>query len=141
MESALGGSLKSLVKSVKIDSKALDCEIAKFFTAEVISALQFLHRNNIVYRDVHPRNILITFNGHIKLSDFGCACLIKCIPGEHPDPITGIWEECASSFVGSYEYISPEVGRIVQYYRIYFSYRYFLIFLIRLYSIHTCTGT
>lgn len=109
LESALGGNLQSLVKRSKIDSQALDCVIAKFFTAELISALQFLHVNNVVHRDVNPRNILIVSNGHIKLSDFGSACLLTCNPDQHPDFIASIWKECANNFVGSFEYISPEV--------------------------------
>jgi serine/threonine protein kinase len=44
---------------------------AKFYTAEIILALIYLHRNNILYRDMKPENVLIDLDGHIKLADFG----------------------------------------------------------------------
>ena len=44
---------------------------AKFFIAELILALEFLHKNDTVYRDLKPENVLLDETGHIKLADFG----------------------------------------------------------------------
>jgi serine/threonine protein kinase len=44
---------------------------ARFYIAEIILALKYLHNNNILYRDLKPDNVLIDFDGHIKLADFG----------------------------------------------------------------------
>lgn len=44
---------------------------AKFYAAEIVCALNHLHENNIVYRDLKPQNIIIDRNGHVKLTDFG----------------------------------------------------------------------
>uniref|UniRef100_A0A8C5CRJ0 Serum/glucocorticoid regulated kinase family member 3 n=1 Tax=Gadus morhua TaxID=8049 RepID=A0A8C5CRJ0_GADMO len=44
---------------------------AKFYIAEMASALGYLHSLNIVYRDLKPENILLDYEGHIVLTDFG----------------------------------------------------------------------
>ena len=46
---------------------------AKHYLAELIVAIEELHKNGIVHRDIKPENILIDLEGHIKLSDFGLA--------------------------------------------------------------------
>mmetsp|Transcript_23354 Transcript_23354/g.23288 ORF Transcript_23354/g.23288 Transcript_23354/m.23288 type:complete len:85 (+) Transcript_23354:1464-1718(+) len=46
---------------------------ARFFIAEVILAMEYLHSMDILYRDLKPENILVYDNGHIKMADFGLA--------------------------------------------------------------------
>jgi len=50
---------------------SLDEERARFYTAEIICGLEYLHSRGIVYRDLKPENILVNHQGHIVLSDFG----------------------------------------------------------------------
>eukprot|EP00079_Xenopus_tropicalis_P034228 XP_017947999.1 PREDICTED: protein kinase C delta type-like [Xenopus tropicalis] len=45
----------------------------RFYTAEMVIALQFLHSNGIIHRDLKPENILVDNDGHIKICDFGLA--------------------------------------------------------------------
>ena len=72
-------------------------EEAKFYIAEVILAIEYLHSKNIIYRDLKPDNIIIDQDGHLKLTDFG-------LSKENVD------SECHSnSFVGSYAYAAPEI--------------------------------
>lgn len=68
----------------------------RFYAAEVIAALVFLHENGVVYRDLKPENMLLTGEGHIKITDFGFAKSLK--PGEK-----------TFTLCGTPEYLAPEV--------------------------------
>ena len=70
---------------------------ARVIIAEIILAVEHLHKNNITYRDMKPENILVDFRGHIKLTDFGLCKQRKT----HND--------LNKSLCGSPEYICPEM--------------------------------
>uniref|UniRef100_A0A6Q2Z4Q8 Serine/threonine-protein kinase Sgk1 n=1 Tax=Esox lucius TaxID=8010 RepID=A0A6Q2Z4Q8_ESOLU len=72
---------------------------ARFYAAEVASAIGYLHSLNIVYRDLKPENILLDSQGHVVLTDFGL-----CKEGVEPETTT-------STFCGTPEYLAPEVLR------------------------------
>ena len=48
-----------------------DVNRARFYTAELLCALECLHGFNVIYRDLKPENILLDYSGHIALCDFG----------------------------------------------------------------------
>ncbi len=48
-------------------------DLSKFYVASIVLALEYLHNNNIVYRDLKPENVFIDQQGHVKLGDFGFA--------------------------------------------------------------------
>lgn len=44
---------------------------ARFYAANVVLALRYMHSKNILYRDLKPENIMVDANGYLKLIDFG----------------------------------------------------------------------
>ena len=66
-----GGDLMNLL----IKKEILTEEEARFYTAEMILAVDSVHKLNCIHRDLKPDNILIDKNGHIQLSDFGLSKL------------------------------------------------------------------
>jgi len=55
------------------NDKSLDEEVIQKIAVQLVRALQYLHENRIIHRDMKPQNILIAENGVVKLCDFGFA--------------------------------------------------------------------
>jgi serine/threonine protein kinase len=70
---------------------------AKFYAAEIILGLNYLHENNCIYRDLKPENILIDEDGHIKLTDFGLSKLCEDYSCK------------TKTLCGTPEYLAPEI--------------------------------
>ncbi|XP_010540639.1 PREDICTED: serine/threonine-protein kinase 38-like [Tarenaya hassleriana] len=67
MEYLPGGDMMTLL----MRKDTLTEDEARFYVAQTVLAIESIHRHNYVHRDIKPDNLLITCNGHIKLSDFG----------------------------------------------------------------------
>ncbi|GJP46540.1 hypothetical protein CLOM_g5814, partial [Closterium sp. NIES-68] len=67
MEYLNGGDLFSLLQNLG----CLEEPMAKAYIAELVLALEHLHASGIIHRDLKPDNLLIAYDGHIKLTDFG----------------------------------------------------------------------
>lgn len=71
-------------------------DLARIYTAEIVSAVSHLHSNGIMHRDLKPENILLDADGHVMLTDFGLAKQ---------------FEEStrSNSMCGTLEYMAPEI--------------------------------
>jgi serine/threonine protein kinase len=104
MEYIRGKDLRGILKRCKEKNSKLPVALAVFIAKEVSSALSYAHRQkdgmgrslNIIHRDVSPQNILISYEGEVKVVDFGIAKA-----GTHSKTITGVLK-------GKLSYMSPE---------------------------------
>ena len=67
MEYMKGGDFANLLENVG----AFEEEVARFYIAQIVLALEYLHSLDIIHRDLKPENLLIDGEGRIKLTDFG----------------------------------------------------------------------
>ncbi|NXJ15406.1 ROCK2 kinase, partial [Odontophorus gujanensis] len=93
MEYMPGGDLVNLMSNYDVPEKW-----AKFYTAEVVLALDAIHSMGLIHRDVKPDNMLLDKHGHLKLADFG-----TCMKMDETGMV-----RCDTA-VGTPDYISPEV--------------------------------
>ena len=122
MEYCMGGEFFRALQSRP--GKCLKEEDAKFYAAEVTAALEYLHLMGFIYRDLKPENILLHHTGHIMLSDFdlskqsttqGAPGMVVSSKGTSIHSLPAVdTRSCiagfrTNSFVGTEEYIAPEV--------------------------------
>lgn len=104
--------------------KTLPADLARFYAAEIVSALQFMHEKKIAHRDLKPDNVLLNAQFHVKLTDFGDSKQIKDSEMTEKPPVDEFEEDERNSlfddearnvnlprgsFVGTPLYVSPEM--------------------------------
>jgi len=91
MEYIPGGSLKKLIS----EQLQLTEDQVRFYAAEIVLALEYLHSQSVIYRNLKTENILLDKKGHVKLTDFGFS---------KPTTIGR-----ANSLIGTVHYAAPEI--------------------------------
>ncbi|MEZ4392925.1 MAG: serine/threonine-protein kinase [Polyangiales bacterium] len=103
MEYVLGTDLAHVIRNVRRTGQRVPVEIAVFIACEVARALDYAHRRKdahgrllgIVHRDISPQNVLLSFEGEVKVTDFGIAKARTTV-------------EEAGTVRGKYAYMAPE---------------------------------
>ncbi|XP_055620201.1 microtubule-associated serine/threonine-protein kinase 3 isoform X2 [Toxorhynchites rutilus septentrionalis] len=108
MEYVEGGDCATLLKNIG----PLPSDMARFYFAETVLAVEYLHSYGIVHRDLKPDNLLITALGHIKLTDFGLSKmgLMSLATNLYEGYLDSETRQFSDKQVfGTPEYIAPEV--------------------------------
>lgn len=98
MEFVNGFDLRKIILKAKSQKTTIPPEIIYFIINESCKALEFAHhKNKTIHRDISPQNILVSLDGHVKVTDFGIAKVL----GKTQQTATGVLK-------GKFSYMSPE---------------------------------
>ncbi|KAJ9474416.1 Serine/threonine-protein kinase PKH2 [Pseudozyma hubeiensis] len=112
LELASNGELLNFIRK----RGSFDVESARFYAAMLVDTLEAMHVAGVVHRDVKPENVLLDGKMRIKITDFGSAKIVH--PAEETEKVEtevkkeeeeGVGRKRAASFVGTAEYVSPEL--------------------------------
>ena len=114
LDVASGGELLGVLKRMT----TFDEECTRFYGAQILDTVDYMHARGVIHRDLKPENVLLDDRMYVKITDFGTAKIMDIpqrpransngvpIPG---DPSDGSESNRAVSFVGTAEYVSPEL--------------------------------
>ncbi|CAF2673748.1 unnamed protein product [Rotaria sp. Silwood2] len=95
MELVRGGTLYHKIQTTRMNEDEI-----RYYLAQLVCVIQYLHSNKIVYRDLKLEHAIVSSTGSMRLVDYGLGRLLKT-PGE-----------MCHTFCGTYSYMAPEVRRL-----------------------------
>lgn len=116
LDLASSGELLGVLKR----TTTFDEECTRFYAAEILDTIAYMHSRGVIHRDLKPENVLLDNQMHVKITDFGTAKILD-IPRKSSrdpsgnlamtagNPMEGADDNRANSFVGTAEYVSPEL--------------------------------
>ena len=116
LDLASSGELLGVLKR----TTTFDEECTRFYGAEILDTIDYMHARGVIHRDLKPENVLLDDQMHVKITDFGTAKILE-LPKRPPrdgtanvmpptgNPMDGLDDNRANSFVGTAEYVSPEL--------------------------------
>ena len=115
LDLASSGELLGVLKQ----TTTFDEECTRFYGAEILDTIDYMHARGVIHRDLKPENVLLDDQMHVKITDFGTAKILE-VPQKPPlqngdtgqgtgSPLDGADVNKANSFVGTAEYVSPEL--------------------------------
>ncbi|CAD6567911.1 MAG: pkb-activating kinase-like protein [Alectoria sarmentosa] len=114
LDLASSGELLGVLKQMT----TFDEECTRFYCAEILDTIDYMHARGVIHRDLKPENVLLDDQMHVKITDFGTAKILD-VPKRPPkdangdigagNPLDGSEDNKANSFVGTAEYVSPEL--------------------------------
>lgn len=106
LDFAANGELLSLIK--RLGSLSEEC--VRYYGAQLLDAVDFMHSRGVLHRDLKPENILLDKYMRIKVTDFGTAYLVNHERDADGNELESYPQNTAAkSFVGTAEYVSPEL--------------------------------
>lgn len=106
-----GGELLGALKR----TGTFDVECTRFYAAQILDSVEYMHSRGVIHRDLKPENVLLDDHMHIKITDFGTAKMlpdprgVKAEEGGSTGQNSAPDDGRAPSFVGTAEYVSPEL--------------------------------
>ena len=102
LEYVPGGSIASMLKQF---GRFTD-KIVREYTRQILQGLAYLHRNNIIHRDIKGANLLVTERGLVKLADFGCSVKF--------DGMDSMRQKGKEKLLGSVPWMAPEAIKFAE---------------------------